>query len=266
MKHELEHFYVEDSYGGNQDWFRSFMMRIGGCAAETACDSSLYFAIHKGVKKMYPFFDLETITRESYVGFAHLMEPYLKPRISGINSLEIYIKGYSAYLDHRGFKGLEMYGLSGEEPYDEAETAVREQIDAGYPIPTLILNHRNKALSDYVWHWFLINGYDDSDGKFLVKAVTYGGWRWLELRELWDTGYSRKGGFVIYELIEERAEEAPARISELVNRNGYACKLNTIHDVMEITGISLAEAKDMVDAYYENEIDYELHNDLKKNR
>lgn len=117
-----------------------------------------------------------------------------------------------------------------------------------------------------MWHWFLINGYDDSDGKFLVKAVTYGGWRWLELRELWDTGYSRKGGFVIYELIEERAEEAPARISELVNRNGYACKLNTIHDVMEITGISLAEAKDMVDAYYENEIDYELHNDLKKNR
>ena len=173
MKHELEHFYVEDSYGGNQEWFQSFMMRIGGCAAETACDSSLYFAIHRGVKKIYPFFDLETITRGNYVGFAHIMEPYIKPRMSGVDSLDKYIKGYSAYLDHRGVTELGMYGLSGDEPYEEAEAAVREQIDSGYPVPTLILDHRNKEFSDYVWHWFLINGYDDSDGKFLVKAVTY---------------------------------------------------------------------------------------------
>ena len=40
MRHELEHFNIGSSYGGNQDWFRTFMMRIGGCGAETACDSS----------------------------------------------------------------------------------------------------------------------------------------------------------------------------------------------------------------------------------
>ena len=50
MRRELEHFMIGNSYGGNQDWFRTFMMRIGGCGAETACDSSLYFAIHKGVE------------------------------------------------------------------------------------------------------------------------------------------------------------------------------------------------------------------------
>ena len=51
MKKELEHFMIGASYGGNQEWFRSFMMRIGGCGAETACDSCLYFAlliIHAG--------------------------------------------------------------------------------------------------------------------------------------------------------------------------------------------------------------------------
>ena len=38
MKRELEHFYIGYSYGGNQDWFRTFMMRIGGCGAETVGD------------------------------------------------------------------------------------------------------------------------------------------------------------------------------------------------------------------------------------
>ena len=50
MRRELEHFMIGYSYGGNQDWFRTFMMRLGGCGAETACDSSLYFALHRGVK------------------------------------------------------------------------------------------------------------------------------------------------------------------------------------------------------------------------
>ena len=50
MRRELEHFYIGYSYGGNQDWFRTFMMRLGGCGAETACDSSLYFALHMGVE------------------------------------------------------------------------------------------------------------------------------------------------------------------------------------------------------------------------
>ena len=36
MRQELQHFHIGDSYGGNQDWFPTFMMRIGGCGAETA--------------------------------------------------------------------------------------------------------------------------------------------------------------------------------------------------------------------------------------
>ena len=48
MKRELNHHYIGESYGGNQDWFRTFWMRIGGCGAETACESSLYFARELG--------------------------------------------------------------------------------------------------------------------------------------------------------------------------------------------------------------------------
>ena len=49
MRKELEHHYIEGSYGGNQEWFIGPMMKLGGCGAETACESSIYFANHFGM-------------------------------------------------------------------------------------------------------------------------------------------------------------------------------------------------------------------------
>ncbi len=200
---ELEHFYIGDSYGGNQDWFRSLMMRKGGCAAETACDSSLYFTLRKGVGGLYPF-DKNRLTRAEYVDFAHEMEKYLWPRISGVNRLELYIEGYGKYLRDRGVSRIGMKAFAGSEPYEKAEEALIRQIDAGCPVPTLILNHKDRALRDYVWHWFLLNGYDRQagSGRLLVKAVTYSEYEWLDFERLWDTGYVMKGGLVLYDLKE----------------------------------------------------------------
>ena len=93
-----------------------------------------------------------------------------------------------------------MSTLDGNEPYESAAMAVRRQIDAGFPVPVLILNHKNRRFSDYNWHWFLINGYDDRGDTFLVKAVTYSAYEWLDLAQLWDTGYARRGGLILYSL------------------------------------------------------------------
>ncbi len=199
MKHELEHFYIGDSYGGNQDWFPTFMMRIGGCGAETACDSSIYFALHSGLTKIAPR-NVTELNKDDYIQFAYEMKPYLSPRVSGIDRLEIYIDGYAQYLSDRGETRLFMTPMHGTEPYSAAKEAVVQQIDQGYPIPMLVLNHRNKKLRDYVWHWFLLNGYEDSEEVFMVKAVTYSEYEWLDLSELWDTGHERRGGLVLYHL------------------------------------------------------------------
>ncbi len=208
MKHELAHFTIGSSYGGNQDWFRTLMMRIGGCGAETACDSSIYFALHKGLTAAYPF-DTDNLNRESYVDFAHMMEKYLWPRMTGIDRLEIYINGYGKYLRDRGIRSLSMEMFSGNEPYENAKQTIQRQIDDGYPIPTLVLRHRDKSLDDYVWHWFLINGYeifsDDSSrepDRMRVKAVTYSDYEWLDLNTLWNTGYRRRGGLILYRITE----------------------------------------------------------------
>ena len=55
-------------------------------------------------------------------------------------------------------------------------------------------------MEDYDWHWYLLNGYEERAGQFLVKAVTFGAWRWLDLTVLWDTGHKQKGGLILYDL------------------------------------------------------------------
>ena len=89
-----------------------------------------------------------------------------------------------------------MENISGHEEADTAIRFVKEQIDRGFPVPYLMLLHRDKELDDYMWHWFLLNGYEESEEGFLVSVVSYGKKKWMDLRYLWRTGRLKKGGFV----------------------------------------------------------------------
>lgn len=198
MKKELNHYYIGESYGGNQDWFRTYWMRLGGCGAETACECSIYFAREFEFKSAYPF-DANSITKREYVDFAHIMEPYLRPRLSGINKLSIFVEGYGKYLKNQGIDGIKLSEFSGERTYDEAREIVKQQIDKGMPLAFLTLRHRNKKYEDYVWHWYLVNGYDETREGLKVKAVTYSEYEWLDLRELWDTRSNPKGGIILFD-------------------------------------------------------------------
>jgi hypothetical protein len=159
-----------------------------------------------GVEGIYPF-DKENLSKDDYVDFAHMMEKYLWPRLSGINRLDIFVDGYTKYLNDRGVTCIGMDMLDGSETYENAATAVMKQIDSGYPVPILNLNHKEKAFKDYEWHWFLINGYEETDNTLFVKAVTYSGFQWLDFRKLWDTGFANKGGLILYSLKGGRTHE-----------------------------------------------------------
>ena len=206
MRKELNYFLVDSAYGGIQDWFRDPMMKLGGCAIVTACDSSIYLQQQKGSEQICPT-DPIPLTRQTYVRFAEQMKPYLRPRWKGINELSIYIDGYGQYLHDVGEHRLRMRPLQGNRPVREARQAVREQINKGMPIPTLVLHHQNRTFADYDWHWFLLTGYECFADSMMVKAVTYGSWRWLDLEELWRTGYREKGGLILYDWDDEEMEQ-----------------------------------------------------------
>lgn len=224
MKKELDYFYIEGSYGGNQEWFTAPFMKLGGCGAETAIESSIYFTKYFH-KNLLPF-PLEELSIAHYKEFGKIMRPYLSPRMSGIDRLDIYIEGYGEYLRDRGEKGIKMEEFPGDKSLGEAATVVKKQIDAGLPIPMLMLNHHDRRFKDYDWHWFIVNGYaediaapepgpwagagceasnsksPEGETRLYIKTATYSEWDWLDFKDFWDTGYERKGGLVIYSLTE----------------------------------------------------------------
>lgn len=196
---ELPLFTVNGGYGYNQELFTDCWMNRGGCGAVVACDVSIYLARCFDLTGLYPF-AADTIGEAEYVRFSQIMKPYLHPRMTGIDTTQIWIDGYRQYLAACSVTSLRLAGVQGDTPFVEFAAAVTAQIDKAMPMPYLNLRHRSKNLADYVWHWFWLAGYERVAGTVMVKAVSYGSYRWLSLYELWDTGFSRKGGIVCFDI------------------------------------------------------------------
>ena len=43
-------------------------------------------------------------------------------------------------------------------------------------------------------------GYEEKEDDLMVKAVSYGEYKWFSLSEMWDTGYDKKGGMILYHI------------------------------------------------------------------
>ena len=105
------------------------------------------------------------IDRDTYIRFTEVMKPYLHPRWSGIDKLYLFSEGLARYYEEHGVTDMEMEEFDGGNELPEAIERVKQQINAGYPIPCLILNHRNPAMEDYIWHWFLLVGYQTDEAE-----------------------------------------------------------------------------------------------------
>ena len=204
---ELPHFNIEGYVGGNQDWFIDPMMKLGGCGAETACDISIYLDLYKGTA-LYPY-DIKKLNKKDYISFSKVMKPYLSPRMSGIDRLDIYTEGFGKFLADRECECIGMEEISGDEKASEVISKIISQIDDRMPVATLTLRHHDKKFKEFFWHWYLINGYKHDgrkadDPNFEVKCLTYGESEFINFRELWDTGYEKKGGIVLFRMNREK--------------------------------------------------------------
>ena len=197
MKKLLDYFMIDGEVGGDQDWFTNVVMHVGGCAAATACDSCIYFAMYQGKKHLYPF-DVENLTKEEYIQFSMKMKPYIRPRVGGVKKLSMFIEGFEKYLRDCGDTRLKMSGFDGSHTFAEAADFIKGHIDAGFPVPYLMLKHKDPRYKDFVWHWFLCFGYEEKEGDLLITVATYGEASTFSLKDLWDTGYEEKGGLIRY--------------------------------------------------------------------
>ena len=198
MLKELDYFWVGEEYGGRQSLLPDMIMRFAGCAAVTACDSLIYMTLYKNLKNLCPF-STDQLRGRDYVAFFKTVKPYLRPRLMGINRLEIFVAAFKKFLKEHGTFFLDVLPWSGDHDEQNTVKTIKQQIDRGFLIPYLLLHHKNPNFENYEWHWFLLTGYDEKpDGRFLVKAVTYGAYEWLDFAKLWNTGYDRKGGLILF--------------------------------------------------------------------
>lgn len=227
MTKELNYFEIDGAFGGNQEWFTNVVMNIGGCGAATACDCCIYFAREWGLRELYPF-DAENLTKEDYKKFSQIMKPYIRPRVGGVKKALWFMEGLGKYIadcekkceekheetceekrdkqknEHPKKFAIKMEELSGHRSEPEAESLIRSQIDKGLPVPCLMLHHKDKEkFKDFIWHWFLIVGYEDAQDDFSVVIATYGEKTVFSLKELWDTGHEEKGGLVTFHFTNE---------------------------------------------------------------
>lgn len=200
-KVELPYFNVGKNYGGNQSWMMDPWMHLGGCAALTTCDAFIYMSMYKGRGELYKLKSpaQRKLDRKEYSRFAMSVKLYLEPRRTGIKDLKTYTDGVELLLEDMEIDDIELKTVEGSEDYKTAASKVRESLDRGMPAAYLMLKHRDKSFEFFEWHWFLVNGYEEREDGFYIKAATYGKAHWLNMEKLWDTGYDHKGGIVLFD-------------------------------------------------------------------
>lgn len=200
MKRELEFIRVQGFYGGSQSWFWDPLLKMGGCAAVTACEVSAYLAgTFPDMRSLYPFEidQSKAITKPDFIQFGKLMKPHIPPRAGGVSKLSLYEDGFLSYVKTTGLS-LEMDYLEGDEPYEKAEAFLKSKIDLGIAVPFLLLKHKDSEFTDYTWHWFTMTGYEEDIESLDFHAIfsTYGKQHKVSFRRLWETGYEEKGGMI----------------------------------------------------------------------
>ena len=201
MKHELNYFTVDGKPGGNQSSFWDPVLRIGGCAAIAACDCCIMLARSCGLTGVYPY-DPWQVSRRDYKRFAKSMKRYLHPGFQGVPKLELFTAGLGRYFADLGEKRVTMETFDGVASAEKAAQVIQAQLDAGLPVPCMMLRHSAPAMKEYVWHWFPLTGWADGAEGFRVQATTYGASEWLDLNTLWNTGYEERGGLILFHINE----------------------------------------------------------------
>ena len=166
----LPYFTIDGHFGGSQSWMLDPQMRLGGCAALTACDLCIQLSLFHGDTMLFPFFG-QSLDKSLYRKFSAVMKPYLHPRMTGVDTLQLFLDGFGRYLQTIPNQPLHLPPFYGDKPVQEAKEAVLDRLKNGYPLPCLLLNHKNKRLSDFVWHWFLLVGCREEQGRFQVLGI-----------------------------------------------------------------------------------------------
>lgn len=194
MERELDFPRIDGRYyGGDQNWYRHWLMRLGGCSTTTACEACICLARQRSdMGVLYPGNPAE-ISMEDFRNFAETMFDYVHPGIGGLTDLGRYAAMLRSYAASCG-ADVAVDTLGGEADPGQAAAFIRSAVDSGRPVAFLLLQHRDPSFGDFSWHWFSVTGYREAPDGFDILAANLGERHVLPLRPLWQSGFAWKGG------------------------------------------------------------------------
>lgn len=194
MKRELDFFLVDGMhYGGDQNWGRHLIMRMGGCSTVTACELSVCLAQSDDTLRGLLPFDPASISKEDFLAFFEEVFQFIHPGVYGLTDVCKYAGKFREFALSRGID-LKLEVLPGSADREEAARFIRRNIDSGRPVAYLMLKHADPAFDEFEWHWFTVTGYEDTDAAMILTVATYGKKFTMPFDDAWATGHRWKGG------------------------------------------------------------------------
>ena len=159
-------------YGGSQDWFPDGWKRMSGCGATAGAGAAAVLGLFDGVVGSGKHGEdpdagiaLDRFPKDAYVDLMLEMFSRMTPKMMGYPYAGKWGRAFRTYAAEHGAH-IEADVYDHWTDWKEAFAFVREHIDAGVPVPMLVLYHRAPEMQDEIWHWILVTGYtlpDEAD-------------------------------------------------------------------------------------------------------
>ena len=158
-------------YGGSQDWFPDGWKRMSGCGATAGAGAAAVLAANvPGAQALAgplaeaiggnPPESCGSVPKAAYVDLMLEMFSRMTPKMMGYPYAGKWGRAFRTYAGEKGV-AAEADVYDRWERWQDAFAFVKTHIDAGIPVPMLVLYHRAPEMQDEIWHWILVTGYEE---------------------------------------------------------------------------------------------------------
>ncbi len=174
-------------YGGNQDWYNSYIKRLAGCGPTTASTITMY-----ELNKL----NYHEYTKKEFISLMKDLWKYITPGMMGVDTVNKYKDGYDKYLKTSNLNiSKSKILILDTASIDEIEKYLQEAIKTDHPVAFLNLNNGSEKQIDS-WHWTTIVSLENINNNLYVEICDEGLLKKVNLSNWLNT--SSRGSFIYY--------------------------------------------------------------------
>lgn len=187
-------------FGGDQAWYADEWQRQAGCGPTCAANLTAYLALTRPA--LHALYAGAVMDRAGFLRHMEDIFPYLQPGPMGLNRVEWFSDGVTAFAADRGIALTpHVFAVAGNrsvgrDPAGALSDFVAAGLSSDCPVAFLNLSRgREKNLQS--WHWITIVSADVGENGLTARACDEGALREFDLR-LWYLSTRMRGGLVYF--------------------------------------------------------------------